>query len=191
MSNKGPRAVDYDHSILTDHDLYLFNEGTHYRLFEKFGAHPLTVDGVAGTHFAVWAPNANYVAVLGDFNGWNTGSHPLRATGSSGVWQGFVPGVVEGANYKYYISSHAEGYQVEKADPYAFRAELPPRTASIVSTLDYSWNDKTWLETRHKHNAQSAPISVYEVHLGSWRRAPNKAIAGSPIGRLPRCWSNM
>ncbi len=171
MATKGPGAVDYDHSIVTDHDLYLFNEGTHYRLFEKFGAHPLTVNGVAGTHFAVWAPNANYVALLGDFNGWNQASHPLRATGSSGVWQGFVPGVTEGANYKYYISSHARGYKVEKADPYAFRAELPPRTASIVAKLDYSWNDRDWMENRHKHNSLQAPISVYEVHLGSWRRS--------------------
>jgi 1,4-alpha-glucan branching enzyme len=174
MTNKGPRTVDYDHSILTDHDLYLFNEGTHYRLHEKFGAHPRTVDGVAGTHFAVWAPNANYVAVLGDFNSWNRATHPLRATGNSGVWQGFIPGVVEGANYKYFISSHARGYQVEKADPYAFRAELPPRTASIVSKLDYAWNDQEWMKHRHKSNALSAPISVYELHLGSWRRSPEQ-----------------
>jgi 1,4-alpha-glucan branching enzyme len=174
MTNKGPRAVDYDHSILTDHDLYLFNEGTHYRLFDKFGAHPGLVDGVAGTHFAVWAPNANYVAVLGDFNGWNRASHPLRATGHSGVWQGFIPGVSEGAHYKYFISSHVRGYKVEKADPYAFRAELPPRTASIVARLDYTWNDQEWMTHRHKNNALAAPISVYELHLGSWRRSPEQ-----------------
>src|SRR5262249_37531382 len=152
----------------------LFNEGTHYRLFDKFGAHPHTVKGVAGTHFAVWAPNANYVAVLGDFNGWSRASHPLRATGGSRGWQGFIPGIAEGANYKHSISSHARGYQVEKADPFAFRAELPPRTASIVATLDYTWNDTNWMGKRHKSNALSAPISVYEVHLGSWRRAPDQ-----------------
>jgi 1,4-alpha-glucan branching enzyme len=161
-------------SILTDHDLYLFNEGTHYRLFEKLGSHLLTVDGTAGTHFAVWAPNANYVAVLGDFNGWDTAAHPLRATGDSGVWQGFIPGVLEGANYKYYISSHNSGYTVEKADPYALRAELPPRTASVVATLDYTWNDQEWMSKRRQRNSLSAPFSVYEVHLGSWRRMPEQ-----------------
>jgi 1,4-alpha-glucan branching enzyme len=157
-------------SLLTQHDLHLFNEGTHYRLYEKLGAHPLTVNGVTGMYFAVWAPGAERVSVLGDFNGWRPDLHVLRPRESSGIWEGFVPGVGPGACYKYHIASRYHGYRVEKADPFAFRSEVPPKTGSIVWDLDYIWADHDWMATRRQRNALSAPISIYEVHLGSWLR---------------------
>jgi 1,4-alpha-glucan branching enzyme len=156
--------------MLSDDDLFLFNEGSHYRLYEKLGAHPTTVDGVGGTYFAVWAPNAKQVSVIGDFNNWDKSSHPLCPKGQSGIWEGFIPGVGKGIIYKYYIVSHHRGYRVEKADPFAFCDEMPPKTASIVWDFDYHWGDQAWMEKRHAHNALDAPISIYEVHLGSWRR---------------------
>ena len=159
--------------ILTGDDIYLFKEGTHVRLYEKFGSHPVSVDGVEGTRFAVWAPNAVWVTVIGDFNGWNKQSHPLgpRQDGS-GVWEGFVPGVGRGALYKYHIVSSNNGYEVDKADPFALSAEASPGTASRVWELDYDWQDGDWMGRRRSANAFDAPISVYEVHLGSWQRAP-------------------
>jgi 1,4-alpha-glucan branching enzyme len=157
-------------SLLTSHDLYLFNEGTHYRLYEKLGAHPLTVQGVAGTYFAVWAPAAEQVSVIGDFNGWRPGLHELRPRESSGIWEGFVPGVGTGACYKYHIVSRYHGYRVDKADPLALRSEPPPRTASLVWDLDYVWGDQEWMSGRRQRNALTAPISIYELHLGSWLR---------------------
>jgi 1,4-alpha-glucan branching enzyme len=166
--------VLHEVALLSDHDLYLFNEGTHFRLYEKLGAHPLAVDGQEGTYFAVWAPDAERVHVMGDFNGWNRASHPLRHRGSSGIWEGFIPGVGQGAIYKYYIHSRYKGYRVGKADPYAFYQETPPRTASVVWELDYSWGDQEWMEKRHSHNALNAAMSIYEVHLGSWRRVPEE-----------------
>src|SRR5215471_18515384 len=163
-----PRAAAASHmqvsSLLTPHDLYLFNEGTHYRLYEKLGAHPLTVGGVAGTHFAVWAPSAERVSVIGDFNGWRPSTQPLKARDSSGVWEGFIPGVGPGACYKYHVVSRYHGYRVDKADPFAFRSETPPRTGSVVWNLDYAWNDHDWMATRRQRNSLSAPISIYEVH---------------------------
>jgi 1,4-alpha-glucan branching enzyme len=168
------QSVRYDISMLSKDDLFLFNEGSHYRLYEKLGAHLLTVDGVEGTYFAVWAPNAKQVSVMGEFNGWDKSGHPLRPKGQSGIWEGFIPGVAKGTIYKYYVVSHHRGYRVEKADPFAFYAETPPRTASIVWDLDYSWGDQAWMEKRRIHNALDAPISVYEVHLGSWRRVPEE-----------------
>jgi 1,4-alpha-glucan branching enzyme len=173
MSSKGEmntQPVRYDISMLSSDDLFLFNEGSHYRLYEKLGAHPIMVDGVEGTHFAVWAPNAKQVSVIGEFNGWDKSSHPLRPKGQSGIWEGFIPGVAKGTIYKYYLVSHRRGYRVEKADPFAFYAETPPKTASIAWDLDYSWGDRAWMEKRHAHNALDAPISIYELHLGSWRR---------------------
>jgi 1,4-alpha-glucan branching enzyme len=161
--------------MLSNDDLFLFNEGSHYRLYEKFGAHPLMVDGVEGTYFAVWAPNAKQVSVMGEFNGWDESSHPLRPKGQSGVWEGFIPGVAKSTIYKYYIVSHHRRYSVGKADPFAFYNETPPRTASIVWDLDYSWGDQAWMEKRRTHNALDAPISIYEVHLGSWQRVPEEA----------------
>src|SRR6516225_1077242 len=156
---------------LTDHDIYLFREGTHTRLYEKLGAHPGIVDGEQGVAFAVWAPNAETVSVIGDFNGWDRGRHPLapRRDGS-GVWEAFVTGIGRGERYKYHVVSRYRGYRADKGDPYAFAWEPPPRTASIVWDLDYSWGDQQWMAGRRTGNVLSAPISIYEVHLGSWRR---------------------
>ncbi len=159
-------------SLITELDVHLFNEGTHYRLHEKLGAHPMTVDGVEGTYFAVWAPNAERVNVMGDFNFWDRENRPLETKGESGIWEGFVPGVVQGGAYKYFISSRYNGYKVEKADPFAFTSEMPPKTASIVWNLDYNWGDADWMQSRRGRNAGTAPISIYEVHLGSWIRSP-------------------
>jgi len=168
------QPVRYDISMLSNDDLFLFNEGSHYRLYEKLGAHPITEDGVEGTYFAVWAPNAKQVSVMGEFNGWDKSSHPLRPKGQSGIWEGFIPGVAKGTIYKYYLVSHRRGYRVEKADPFAFHTETPPKTASIAWDLDYSWGDRAWMEKRRAHNALDAPISIYEVHLGSWQRVPEE-----------------
>jgi 1,4-alpha-glucan branching enzyme len=165
-----PAAPAY--SLLTNDDLYLFNEGSHYHLYQKLGAHPGTVDGLAGTTFAVWAPNAEGVYVMGDFNGWDKISQPLHPRGSSGIWEGFIPNVGHGAVYKYHVRSRHMAYRVDKADPYALYAEIPPRTGSVVWDLDYQWNDGDWLANRRQRNALDAPISTYEVHLGSWMRVP-------------------
>ena len=160
----------HDFSLLTDDDLYLFNEGSHLRLYEKLGSHPVTVDGIDGTYFAVWAPNAERVSVIGDFNGWDRASHSLRSRGQSGIWEGFIPGVRAGACYKYWIESRYHGYRVQKADPLARHTETPPKTASVTWDLDYEWGDRDWMQGRGDRNALGAPISIYEVHLGSWRR---------------------
>jgi len=166
--------VRYDVSLLTAEDFYLFNEGSHYRIYEKMGAHPVESDGTTGTVFGVWAPNARKVSVVGDFNGWNPQSHQLQARGSSGVWEGFIPGIGKGTLYKFHINSNAEGHETEKADPVALFSETPPRTASVVWNLDYTWNDSAFLETRAAANSLHAPISIYEVHLGSWMRIPEE-----------------
>lgn len=170
-----PERVKYGVSLLTDHDIYLFKEGNHFRLYEKLGSHLLTVDGVEGTHFAVWAPDAISVSVIGDFNGWNPDTHPLTLRlDASGIWEGFIPGVGQGALYKYHIVSRFNNYQVDKGDPFAYYWEGPPRTASIVWDLHYEWNDATWMSTRRRHNALDAPFAIYEVHIGSWRRVPEE-----------------
>ena len=161
-------------SLLTDDDLYLFNEGSHFRLYEKLGAHPMTADGQSGTYFAVWAPDARGVSVTGNFNGWDRNSQPLSPKGNSGIWEGFVPGISTGAIYKYHIVSRYRGHRVDKADPLAFCTETPPKTASVVWTLEYDWGDHEWMQTRHEHNRLDTPISIYEVHLGSWRRLPDE-----------------
>jgi 1,4-alpha-glucan branching enzyme len=155
-------------SRLTNDDLYLYNEGTHYRLYDKLGAHLTTVDGKSGTYFAVWAPNAVDVHVMGNWNGWSHTAQPLHARASSGIWEGFLEGVGQGAHYKYYIRSHHAAYAVEKADPCGFHHETPPRTASIVWPLEYAWNDAAWMNERAQRNALEAPMSIYEVHLPSW-----------------------
>jgi 1,4-alpha-glucan branching enzyme len=158
-------------SLLTSDDLHLFNEGTHYRLHEKLGAHPGEVAGKAGTHFAVWAPNAARVGVMGDFSGWRADAHPLRRRGRSGIWEGFLAGVGPGALYKYWVESAAhQGYKVDKADPFAFRAQLPPDTASEIADLTHRWEDASWMAGRRDHAALDRPVSIYEMHLGSWRR---------------------
>jgi len=168
------QTVSYDVTLLCDDDLYLFNEGSHYRLYEKLGAHPTSVGGVEGTYFAVWAPDARQVSVIGDFNGWNKSSHQLHAKGQSGIWEGFIPGVGSGTVYKYYIASHHRNYRVEKADPFACFNEISPKTASIVWDLDYNWEDREWMDRRREKNALDAPIATYEMHLGSWRRVPEE-----------------
>ena len=160
-------------TLLTADDIHLFNEGRHVRLYERLGAHPGTHGGETGTFFAVWAPNADSVSVIGDFNGWDPGAHPLAARESSGVWEGFVAGVSEGAVYKYRVVSRHGGYAVDKADPFAVHSEVPPRTGSVVWDLDYEWGDGDWLAQREALQALTAPMSVYEVHLGSWRRSPD------------------
>jgi 1,4-alpha-glucan branching enzyme len=151
--------------FITDDDLYLWNEGTHHRLYEKLGSH-LTA---GGTHFAVWAPSADRVSVVGDWNGWNPDSEPLSPRGVSGIWEGTIEGAGETAAYKYHIVNG--GYTVEKADPFGFHHETPPNTASKVWSLDYEWGDDVWMADRAAANSLEAPVSVYEVHLGSWRRA--------------------
>ncbi|HVY81081.1 MAG TPA: 1,4-alpha-glucan branching protein GlgB [Steroidobacteraceae bacterium] len=164
--------------MLTEQDIYLFREGTHFRAYEKLGAHPTEGEpardgGTAGTHFAVWAPNAARVSVVGDFNGWRPDAHPLQQRhDSTGIWSAFVPGVKHGALYKYHIESRHNGYTVQKADPYAFFNERPPRTASVVWDLSYEWGDGEWMRNRARNNAADAPWSIYEVHMGSWRRVP-------------------
>ena len=159
------------YGAIDEGDIYYFREGTHARLYRVLGAHPAVVDGTPGVRFAVWAPNAEYVSVIGDFNGWNADANPLAARGDwSGIWEGFVPGVEPGAIYKYHIRSRYHGYRVDKADPFAFFAETPPKTASRVWTLDYEWGDAEWMARRREANALGAPWSIYEVHLGSWRR---------------------
>src|SRR5919108_3497092 len=172
--NQHERAVSFDVSLLTQDDLYLFNEGTHYRLYNKLGAHPLSTNGADGTYFAVWAPNATQVSVMGEFNHWDKASHTLRPRGQSGIWEGFIPGVGRGTIYKYHIISRYQGYQVDKSDPVAFLYEVPPRTASVVWDLSYPWGDQVWMATRHARNALAAPVAIYEVHLGSWMRVPEE-----------------
>jgi 1,4-alpha-glucan branching enzyme len=159
-------------TLLTDLDVHLFAEGNHYRLYEKLGAHVVRKRDESGVHFGAWAPNAAHVSVIGDFNDWDHDAHPLRQVHpGSGIWEATVPEASAGQRYKYRIISHNAGYTVEKADPYAFHAELAPSTASVVWELDYQWGDTEWMAQRARRNALDAPMSVYEVHLGSWRRA--------------------
>src|SRR5436189_1117531 len=163
-----PILADRSSVTLTGHDQYLFREGTHSRLYEKLGAHFLGNE----THFAVWAPNAQSVSVIGDWNSWDPRTNPMRSTGDSGVWAARVPEAKPGNVYKLHIVSRNAGYRVDKADPYAFRAEEPPRTGSMVWDLAYEWHDEAWMRERKARNALDAPCSVYEVHLGSWMRSP-------------------
>src|SRR5208282_3816577 len=159
--------------ILSDFDLHLLGEGAHYQKYEKFGAHVLIVEGVLGTSFAVWAPNALRVSVVGDFNHWDGRMHAMRLRGASGYWEVFIPGLAEGAIYKYEIRSRLGPIPFLKSDPYGFYAEVRPKTASVVASLDkHKWGDAKWLAARNARNWLAAPISVYEVHLGSWRRKP-------------------
>lgn len=160
--------------FLTDFDIHLFNEGTHNRIYERLGAHPLTYEGKRGTFFAVWAPNARSVSVIGDFNGWKPAADTLSPRGSSGIWHGFVAGVEPGELYKLSIETRAGG-RLEKTDPCAFATELRPRTAAKVWDLSaYEWQDDAWMEDRGEKQQLGAPISVYEVHLGSWMRIPEE-----------------
>jgi 1,4-alpha-glucan branching enzyme len=161
-------------STLTDFDLYLLAEGAHNRAYEKLGAHLGEINGRRGVHFAVWAPNAEQVSVIGEFNNWTPGIVMLSPS-SAGVWEGFVPDIGSRALYKYHIVSRLRGYTVDKADPFGFAAEVRPRTASRVWDIDdYSWNDSEWMASRKKNNSLNSPMSTYEVHFGSWRRVPEE-----------------
>jgi len=159
------------HSLFTDFDIDLFKAGKHFRLYEKLGAHLIEVDGVKGVYFAVWAPTAHSVSVVGDFNFWTQGEHLLEVRwDSSGIWEGFIPNIAKGSTYKYKIQSNNGGIITEKADPFAFYCEKPPHTASVIWDLDYNWKDTNWMKFRKDHNGLDKPYSVYEVHLGSWKR---------------------
>ena len=161
-------------TMLTDYDLHLLGEGRHWKSYEKLGAQLHVADGVAGVNFAVWAPNADAMSVVGDFNGWNGSAHAMRKRIPSGVWELFVPGLGPGTLYKYRV--HAGGTHSDRSDPYGFGAEVPPRTASLVVDLaSYQWRDADWMAHRAERNALAAPLSVYEVHLGSWRRPGDAA----------------
>lgn len=160
--------------LISKDDIYLFNEGRHNHLYRFLGAHPVVVKGrTLGVHFAVWAPNAQYVNLIGDFNQWNKHSHPMNPLESSGIWTTFIPGIKPGAHYKYHIISHY-GLQADKADPFAFYNELAPATASIVWSDDFAWEDQEWMNNRAARQTQNQPFSIYEVHLGSWRRVPEE-----------------
>ncbi|MBE0424333.1 MAG: 1,4-alpha-glucan branching protein GlgB [Lutibacter sp.] len=159
------------HSLFTDFDINLFKAGKHFRLYEKLGAHCINLEGIKGTYFAVWAPSAKNVSVIGDFNFWTDGEHKLNVRwDGSGIWEGFIPEVEKGNIYKYKIHSNINNVTTEKADPYARRCEHPPKTASVVWEDIYQWDDKNWMDKRIKNNALDAPYSVYELHLGSWRK---------------------
>lgn len=168
------QPVSSDVTLLTHDDVYLFNEGSHFRLYDKFGSHPMTVNGVEGTYFAVWAPNADRVFVVGSFNEWAPERHRLHPREHSGIWEGFIPGIGKGTLYKYRIHSRFHGYRVEKPDPLSLFNEIPPKTASIVWDLAYDWRDGDWMKTRGTRNSLEAPISIYEVHVGSWMRVPDE-----------------
>ena len=161
-------------SPITEQDLHLFNEGTHYRAYEKLGAHPGTDGETEGTWFAVWAPNAEQVSVIGDWNGWHKRADLMAARGNSGIWEAFVPGVTPGTRYKFHVISRYRGYRSDKADPFAFYAEMPPQRASVVWDLEYDWWDDDWMLARRDKQDLMAPVSIYEVHLGSWRRVPEE-----------------
>ncbi len=173
-TSKKKAGVVHGVSLLTELDSYLFKEGNHFRLYEKLGSHLMTVGGVEGALFAVWAPNASSVSVIGDFNDWNKDVHALRVRhDGTGIWEGFIPGVGHGALYKYHIVSR-DHHEADKGDPFAFSWETPPRTSSVVWDLSYNWKDGEWMKNRRARNSLQAPFSVYELHLGSWRRVPEQ-----------------
>jgi 1,4-alpha-glucan branching enzyme len=164
--------TDSAKAFISDFDVHLFSEGTHLHIYEKLGAHPAEVKGVKGIHFALWAPNATSVSVIGDFNKWDASQNPMTFLASSGIWTCFIPALVDGTIYKYYVQGH-NGYAAEKCDPLGFAAEMRPKTASVVWDLNkYKWQDAKWQEQKLKANGLDAPISIYEVHLGSWMRVP-------------------
>ena len=163
-------SAAYDFSLLSEEDLYLFNEGSHFRLYDKLGAHRVEHKGHMGVYFAVWAPNAREVSVMGDFNGWQTDAAPLSQRGQSGIWEGFIPGLEKGALYKYHIVSHVRNHRVDKTDPFGFLFEISPKTATITWDLAYEWHDQEWMEQRKHFDPSSRPVNIYEMHIGSWIR---------------------
>ncbi len=170
--------------MLSADDLYLFNEGSHLHLYDKLGAHPTSRAGVKGTYFATWAPDAEQVWVMGEFNGWNKTRHPLQPKASSGIWEGFIGGVGHGDVYKYHLASRYDASRVDKADPFGFYHETPPKSGSVIWDLSYPRNDRDWMQQRARHNAFDAPMSIYEVHLyevhlGSWQRT--QEAEGDPL----------
>jgi 1,4-alpha-glucan branching enzyme len=166
--------VRYGLSGLSADDLYLFNEGSNFRLHDKLGSRIASDGSTPGVQFAVWAPNARRVSVIGDFNDWDRASHPLQPLESSGIWEGFIGGLGRGTLYKYFIESNVNSYHVEKTDPFSHYFELAPKTASIVWDLDYAWGDDDWMAARGQQPVDRAPLSIYEVHIGSWRRVPEE-----------------
>lgn len=187
--------VRFDVTLLTDYDVQLFTEGNHFRLYEKLGAHTMSADGVDGTYFAVWAPNAHQVSVIGDFNGWDNSAHLLSHKDGVGIWEGFIAGVEQGAVYKYHIASRHDGYAVAKADPVAFYNEMPAATGSVVWESKATWGDEAWMAERRERIALDAPIAIYEVHLASWMRVPednNRSLSYRELGpRLAEYVANM
>ncbi len=166
--------IDTEAALITEYDVHLYAEGNHYRIYEKLGAHPYEVKGKKGVHFAVWAPSAEGISVIGDFNEWKADVNPMKPIAGSGIWATFVPGLKEGATYKYFVKG-ANGYRAEKSDPFGFASEERPKTASVVWEMDkYKWNDKKWMDTRAAKNGLEAPISIYEMHPGSWMRVPEE-----------------
>jgi 1,4-alpha-glucan branching enzyme len=175
MGDKKIGDVIHGPTLFSEQDIYLFKEGSHFQLYDKLGAHPIGMQGRPGVYFAVWAPNAERVSVIGDFNSWDSRAHPLGVRwDGSGIWEGFIPGLEKGALYKYRVKSSQGGYATDKGDPYAFCWETSPRTASLVCDLDFGWKDKAWMEGRSKRSFLEFPLSIYEVHLGSWRRVPGE-----------------
>ena len=155
-----------------DDDLTRFAAGEHGRLHDLLGAHPETRDGRTGTRFAVWAPNAVAVSLIGSFNDWNTERHPLTPIEGAGIWSTFVPDIGPGVQYKFHIRSRQNDYAVDKTDPFAFHRQVPPETAAVVWDLDFEWQDSEWLERRAGGKTLEGPMTIYELHLGSWRRDP-------------------
>ncbi len=176
VANPTPEFQNVEsYSLFSDFDISLFKSGKHYRLYEKLGTHVLEYQGVLGTYFAVWAPNARTVHVIGDFNGWNHSTHPLNSRwDGSGIWEGWIPNIGNGEIFKYRMVSGNGGIVSEKGDPFALRWEQPPRTSSIVWDTWYEWKDKDWMKNRREKNSLESPFSVYEVHLGSWKRDPSE-----------------
>lgn len=177
-SPEDKRRAERPPSLLGQQDLYLFNEGSHCRLYRKLGAHLMNFNGREGVSFAVWAPNAEQAFVLGDFNNWNKSSHPLYPQEQSGIWQGFYPEAHKGSRYKYHLVSRHTGYRVDKADPFGFYHETPPLTASIVWDLEYDWTDRDWMAGRHARNALASPFPLTSSTLAPGFACRRRATAG-------------
>ncbi len=171
-TDAGDLPVRYGLSVLSADDFYLFNQGSHFQLYEKLGAHIVSDGETPGVHFAVWAPNARQVSVIGDFNGWDRSSHRLQPLESSGIWEGFIPGSGAGRFTSTLSNRTTTAIRSKRPIRFGLYYELAPKTASIVWDLDYAWGDEAWMTARRDRPADRSPVSIYEVHLGSWRRVP-------------------